>query len=131
MLNKVLLQGRLTADPEPQNTQSGIAVVSFCLACDRNFADKNGNRAADFIPCVAWRKTADFVAKYFSKGQQAIVEGSLQSRRYTDKDGNKRTVYEVVADQVYFCGSKQEKSRTQVDFDIDDFEEIDNSDCPF
>lgn len=110
MLNKVLLQGRLVADPETRHTQNGTAVSSFRLAVDRDFKNQNGEKEADFINIVAWRSTAEFVGKYFEKGQMAIVDGRLQVRDYTDRDGNKRYVTEVVANSVYFAGNKPEQS---------------------
>ena len=109
MLNRIVLMGRLTRDPELRRTQSGTAVASFTLAVDRDFADKaTGNRPTDFIDIVAWRGTAEFVSRYFTKGRMAVVEGRLQSRDWTDKDGNKRTAIEVVADNVYFGDSKRD-----------------------
>lgn len=108
MLNKIFLQGRLVADPELRTTQSGVAVSSFRLAVDRDFRDKStGEKKADFINIVAWRKTGEFVSKFFTKGRMAIVEGKLQIRDYIDRDGNKRTAAEVVADSVYFGDSRQ------------------------
>ena len=99
--------GRLTADPELRTTTSGLSVTSFTVAVDRNY--KSGDeRQTDFINCVAWRATADFVTRYFRKGQMIAVQGSLQVRNYEDKNGNKRTAYDVVADNVSFCGSKSE-----------------------
>lgn len=109
MLNRVILMGRLTRDPELRRTQTGTAVASFSLAVDRDFADKStGNRATDFIDIVAWRNTAEFVSKYFSKGRMAVVEGRLQIRDWQDRDGNKRRTAEVVADNVYFGDSKRD-----------------------
>ncbi len=109
MLNKIFLMGRLTRDPELRRTQTGTAVASFTLAVDRDFKDKNsGERATDFINVVAWRQTGEFVSRYFTKGRMAVVEGRLQMRDWTDKDGNKRTTAEVVADNVYFGDSKKE-----------------------
>lgn len=106
-LNKICIMGRMTADPELKNTPSGTSVVSFTLAVDRNFKDKQtGEKTVDFIPCTAWRQTAEFVSRYFAKGRMAVVEGSLQMRKWTDKDGNKRTSAEVVAENVYFGDSK-------------------------
>lgn len=106
-LNKICIMGRMTADPELKNTQTGTPVVSFTLAVDRNFKDKQtGERTVDFIPCTAWRGTAEFVSRYFNKGRMAVVEGSLQMRKWTDKDGNKRTSAEVVAENVYFGDTK-------------------------
>lgn len=107
MLNSVIIMGRLTADPELRTTTSGLSVTSFTVAVDRNY--KSGDeRQTDFINCVAWRATADFVTRYFRKGQMIAVQGSLQVRNYEDKNGNKRTAYDVVADNVSFCGSKSE-----------------------
>jgi single-strand DNA-binding protein len=109
-MNQVVLMGRLTRDPELRHTQSGIAVASFALAVDRGFAAKDGGeRQTDFIDIVAWRNTAEFVTKYFIKGQMAAVTGRLQIRDYTDKDGNKRKAAEVVADNVYFTESKKSR----------------------
>ena len=111
MLNKIFIMGRLTRDPELRRTQGGTPVASFTLAVDRDFKDSaSGERVADFIDCVAWRHTGEFVSRYFSKGQMAVVEGRLQIRNWTDKDGNKRRSAEVVADQVYFAGSKRDAS---------------------
>ena len=99
--------GRLTRDPELRRTGSGTAVTSFSLACDRDFKSKSGEKDTDFIEVVAWKNTAEFVSKYFSKGRMAVVEGRLQIRDWTDKAGNKRTTAEVVADNVYFADSKR------------------------
>ena len=107
MLNKIVLMGRLTRDPELRRTGSGTAVASFSLAVDRDFKSKDGSeKETDFIDVVAWRSTAEFVSKYFSKGRMAIVEGRLQIRDWTDKAGGKRRTAEVVADNVYFGDSK-------------------------
>ena len=108
MLNKIILAGRLTRDPELRRTGSGTAVTSFNLAVDRDFKDQNGDKETDFIDVVAWRNTAEFVSKYFSKGRMAIVEGRLQIRDWTDKEGNKRRTAEVIAENVYFGDSKHE-----------------------
>lgn len=107
-MNKVILVGRLTADPELRTTQSGIPVCSFTVAVDRQFSSQSGERQADFIPCVAWRKQAEFVSKYFNKGKLIGVDGTLQSRKYEDQQGNKRTAYEVICDNTSFVGSKAE-----------------------
>ena len=108
--NKVILIGNLTADPELKQTQNGISVTSFSIAVSRRFSSKNAENAqqADFINIVAWRQTAEFVCKYFRKGSMIAIEGSLQTRSYEDKDGNKRTAYDVVANNVSFTGSKAE-----------------------
>lgn len=108
MLNKAVIMGRLTRDPEVKKTQSGVSVCSFSVACDRDIVDKgSGERNVDFINVTAWRNTADFVGKYFTKGRMAVVIGRIQVRNYTDKDGNKRTATEIVADSVYFGDSKK------------------------
>lgn len=112
MLNHIVLMGRLTRDPELRRTGSGISVASFTLAVDRDFASKDaresGERETDFIDIVAWRSTADFVSRYFTKGRMAVVTGRLQIRNWTDKEGNKRRSAEVVADNVYFGDSKRD-----------------------
>ena len=109
MLNKIIIMGRLTRDPELRHTQTGTAVASFSLAVDRDFKDKaTGDRTTDFIDVVAWRQTGEFVSRYFTKGRMAVVEGRLQIRDWTDKDGNKRRSAEVVADNVYFGDSKRD-----------------------
>ena len=109
MLNHITIMGRLTRDPELRRTGSGVAVASFSLAVDRDFAPKDGGeRETDFIDCVAWRQTGEFVSKYFTKGRTAVVSGRLQIRSWTDKDGNKRRSAEVVADNVYFGDSKRD-----------------------
>lgn len=109
MLNHIVIMGRLARDPELRRTQSGVPVASFRLAVDRDFKDKNtGERATDWIDVVAWRQTGEFVTRYFSKGRMAVVEGRLQMRDWTDKEGNKRTSAEVVAEHVYFGDSKRE-----------------------
>ena len=108
MLNHIVLMGRLTRDPELRRTGSGLAVASFSLAVDRDFGNREtGERETDFIDIVAWRNTAEFVSKYFTKGRMAVVSGRLQIRNWTDKEGNKRRSAEVVADNVYFGDSKR------------------------
>lgn len=113
MLNKIIIMGRLVREPELRRTQSGNAVTSFTLAVDRDFKSDNGERETDFIDCVAWRSTAEFVEKYFSKGRMAVVSGRLQIRSWTDKDGTKRRSAEIVAESVYFGDSKREDAATQ------------------
>ena len=109
MLNHIVIIGRLTRDPELRRTGSGVAVASFTLAVDRDFAPKDGGeRETDFIDCVAWRQTGEFVSKYFTKGRMAVVSGRLQIRGWTDKDGNKRRSAEIVADNVYFGDSRRD-----------------------
>ena len=109
MLNHITIMGRLTRDPELRRTSSGIAVASFTLAVDRDFGSREGGeRETDFIDCVAWRQTGEFVSKYFAKGRMAVVSGRLQIRNWTDKEGNKRRTAEVVAENVYFGDSKRD-----------------------
>ena len=108
MLNKIFIMGRLTRDPELRRTQSGTAVTSFSLAVDRDFKSQSGEKETDFIDIVAWRSTAEFVSKYFTKGRMAVVEGRLQIRDWTDRDGGKRRSAEVIAENVYFGDSKRE-----------------------
>ncbi len=109
MLNHITIMGRLTRDPELRRTGSGIAVASFTLAVDRDYSPRDGGeRETDFIDCVAWRQTGEFVSKYFTKGRMAVVSGRLQIRSWNDKDGNKRRTAEIVADNVYFGDSKRD-----------------------
>ena len=108
MLNKIFIMGRLTRDPELRRTQSGTPVTSFSLAVDRDFKSQSGEKETDFIDVVAWRSTAEFVSKYFTKGRMAVVEGRLQIRAWQDKDGNNRRSAEVVADNVYFGDSRRD-----------------------
>ena len=108
MLNKIFIMGRLTRDPELRRTQSGTPVTSFSLAVDRDFKSQSGEKETDFIDVVAWRSTAEFVAKYFTKGRMAVVEGRLQIRDWQDRDGNKRRSAEVIADNVYFGDSRRD-----------------------
>lgn len=108
-LNIIVLQGRLVRDPEMRSTQSGVAVASFTLAVDRDFGGKDGGeKQTDFIDCTAWRHTAEFVSKYFTKGRMAVVSGRLQIDNYTDNDGNKRRSAKVIADNIYFGDSKKD-----------------------
>lgn len=109
VLNRIIIQGRMTKDPELRHTRSGAAVASFSLAVDRDFKDKQtGEKATDFIDIVAWRQTAEFVSRFFTKGRMAVVEGRLQIRDWTDRDGGKRRSAEVIADNVYFGDSKRD-----------------------
>ena len=113
MLNHITIMGRLTRDPELRRTGSGIAVASFTVAVDRDFGGRDGGeKETDFIDCVAWRQTGEFVSKYFSKGRMAVVSGRLQIRNWTDKEGNKRRTAEIVADNVYFGDSKRDGDST-------------------
>lgn len=108
MLNQIVLMGRLTRDPELRRTGSGVAVASFTLAVDRDFAAQGAEKETDFVDIVAWRNTAEFVSRFFTKGRMAVVTGRLQIRNWTDKEGNKRRSAEVVADNVYFGDSKRD-----------------------
>lgn len=108
MLNHITLMGCLTRDPVLRRTQSGIAVASFTLACDRDYKSDSGERGVDFVDCTAWRGTAELVDKYFTKGRMAVVEGRLQSRDWTDKDGNKRKSWEVQVGSMYFADSRKD-----------------------
>lgn len=110
MLNHAVLMGRLVADPELRHTPNSIPVTRFTLAVDRNFSSQSGERQTDFIDITAWRKTAEFVSRYFHKGMLVAVQGSIQTRSYTDGKGNKRKAVEVVADQVHFAEPKQENN---------------------
>lgn len=136
MLNKVILMGRLTATPELKKTSSDVSVTAFSLAVQRQFKDRDGNYPTDFLNCVAWRNTAEFICKHFDKGNLISVVGSLQSRNYEDKHGNKRTAFEVVCDEAHFVESKTEKKiapEFQKPADVNGFTEIDvdNDDLPF
>lgn len=110
MLNIIILTGRLVADPTLRYTQSQTPVASFTIACDREFKDENGNKQTDFVEVVAWRNTAEFASKYFSKGRMATVKGRLQIRSWKDKDGNNRKTAEVVAESIYFADSNKQNS---------------------
>ena len=129
MLNICTLMGRLVNDPELRMTGNNVPVASFRIACDRDFKGSNGNKETDFVDIVCWRNTAEFATKFFSKGRMAVVAGRLQMRNWTDKDGNKRTSAEIVADNIYFGDSKREDSGDtsnafsnpiSIDFDEDD-----------
>ena len=133
MLNKIILMGRLTRDPELRRTGRGTAVTSFSLAVDRDFKGQNGEKETDFIDIVAWKNTAEFVSRYFTKGRMAVVEGRLQIRDWTDRDGSKRRTAEVVADNVYFGDSKQSEGNNAPSYSAptknpSDFAEIDEED---
>ena len=108
MLNKVILQGRLGSDPELRTTPSGVEVATVNIAVDRDRKDANGERQTDWVTIVTWRSTAKFLSTYFQKGRMILVEGRLQMRNYTDRDGNKRTAAEVVADNIYFGDSRRD-----------------------
>lgn len=129
MLNKAILMGRLTANPELKTTPQGTAVTSFTLAVERNYS--KDEKQTDFINIVAWRNTAEFICKYFTKGQLVAVEGNIQTKKYTDKDGNKRIAFEILAEQVYFA---EKKTRIDENTTVNSqgFEEIeDDAELPF
>lgn len=122
MLNHITIMGRLTRDPELRRTGSGVAVASFTLAVDRDFSGRDGGeKETDFIDCVDWRQTGEFVSKYFTKGRMAVAEGRLQIRSWTDKDGNKRRTAEVVVENMYFADSKKESSDTGTSYGGDSY----------
>ena len=145
MLNTAILMGRLTADPELRHTPQDVAVTTFALAVDRSYVKQGQDRQTDFINIVAWRATADFVSKYFKKGQLVAVQGSIQQRSYTDKEGVKRYAFEIVADNVYFAEPKRDSAggnaparydappvESFASGDVGDFEEIEaDDDLPF
>ena len=145
MLNNAVIMGRLVAQPELRKTSSDISVTSITVAVDRKFTKQGEERQADFIDVICWRGTAEFVCKYFSKGQMIAVQGYIQTRIYEDKDGNKRKAVEIVADNVSFCGSKNDnaapdQNATAPDYaaavaystaDAEDFKEIPEDDLPF
>lgn len=149
MYNKAIVMGRLTADPELRQTPNGISVTSFSIAVDRPFVAKSGEREVDFLDIVAWRQTAEFICRYFTKGRPILVDGSIQTRQYTDKNGVNRRVWEIVADQVSFTESRSaaqsaasteskepsstpEAPPTYASGSVDDFAEIeDDGDLPF
>lgn len=143
MINSVVIMGRLTYDPELRSTQSGVSVVRFTVACDRSYQKSGEERKADFIDVTAWRQTAEFISRYFHKGSMIAVEGSIQTDNYTDRDGNKRKSFQIVANNVSFCGSKAESgvntehgeqpASGYSSADNSDFEEIvdDDNDLPF
>lgn len=146
MLNCAVLMGRLVADPELRTTNTGVSVTSFTIAVDKNFVRQGEDRQADFIDIVAWRNTAEFVCKYFHKGSMIAVQGSIQTRNYEDKSGNKRKSTEIIADNVSFCGAKSENgggyarpdaapayqpAASFATADEGDFKEISEDDLPF
>ena len=136
MLNKVFLQGRLVADPELRHTQQGTSVASYRLAVDRGYKSKDPNaQNTDFVNIVSWRNTAEFVSRYFTKGRMMLVEGRLQMRDYTDRDGNKRVAAEIVTDSVHFADSRKDGSNNE-DGSLQEsagFDELadDDGDLPF
>lgn len=115
MLNSVIIMGRLTADPDLRTTNSGVSFCRFSVAVDRNFQRQGQERQTDFINCVSWRQQAEFISKYFRKGQMIAIQGQLQQNNFTDQQGNKRSTYEVLVDRANFCGSKAESGAQQGD----------------
>ena len=130
MYNKAILIGRLTAEPELKYTQSGTAVVSFRLAVDRPYKDQSGQRPADFIGVQAWRQTAELVCRHFHKGDPILVEGAIQTRSYEDRQGQNRTVTEVVADRIWFLPGKPKREEPTAP-EPEDFQEVEEDDLPF
>lgn len=133
-MNNVSLIGRLTADPELKTTQSGLSIVRFSVAVDRQYTKQGEERQADFINILAWRQTAEFICKYFSKGQRIALTGRIQTGSYTDKDGIKRYAFDVVADNVEFCEPKRNDNNSRAaDVEVeDDFADLpDDEDLPF
>lgn len=118
-MNICILIGRLTADPELRSTQSGLSVVQFTVAVDRDYQKQGEERQADFVNCVAWRQTAEFISRYFGKGKMIAVEGSIQTRSYEDKHGNKRTAVEVIVNKAHFTGEKQERKIEPDEIDLE------------
>lgn len=140
MLNKIFIMGRLTRDPELRTTNSGTSVASFSLVVDRNYKGADGEKETDFIDCIAWRQTGEFAAKYFAKGRMAVVEGRLQIRPWTDKEGNNRRSAEVIVDNMYFGDSKRDgdtggarPAGGPVNVSANDWQEVDedDGDLPF
>ena len=134
MLNHIVIMGRLTRDPELRRTGTGVAVTSFTVAVDRDFGkNENGEKETDFIDCVAWRQTGEFVSKYFTKGRMIVVDGRLEMRDWTDKEGNKRTTAEVIVDNAYFGDSKRDSdsgySAPAASAPASDFAMLDDSDA--
>ncbi len=130
-INTVALMGRLTADPELRTTNNGTSVISFAVAVDRKYTPSGQERQTDFIDCVAWRSTADFITRYFHKGDLIAIEGEIQTRNYEDKNGNKRKAVEVVVSNVSFCGGKSNTASTEQEkpsIDVNDFDEADEYD---
>lgn len=132
-LNHIIIMGRLTKDPEIRYTQSQTPVASFTLACDRDYQQSGSERQTDFVSCIAWRQTAEFVSKYFTKGSMTIVSGRLQIRDWTDREGNKRKSAEIVADNIYFGEAKRRDDAPLADTSTTSFQELtdDDGELPF
>ena len=130
-MNSVNLLGRITADIELKTTQNGVSVTSFTLAVDRTYTPKGQDRQTDFIQCVAWRNTAEFITRYFHKGQRMAVQGELQQRSYTANDGSKRSVYEVVVDNAFFCERKSGEASPQMTAAMQSADIVPDEELPF
>lgn len=130
-MNKLILMGRLTENPELKTTQNGVSVTAFTLAVDRNYTGKGQEKKTDFVKCVAWRNTADFITKYFTKGKLMAVESELQSRTYENSEGRKVTVWEAIVSQAFFCGDKKENSQNDTGVYFDETAEDDEYGLPF
>lgn len=126
MLNQAILIGRLVNSPELKTTQAGTSVTTFTVAVDRRYVKRGTERETDFIDIVAWRQTAEFITKYFSKGSMIAIQGTIQTRTYTDKNGNKRKAVEVVAENVSFCGDRKESTAEKIDIDDEEIEILDD-----
>lgn len=130
-MNKLILMGRLCENPELKKTQSGVSVTSFTLAVDRSYTAKGQEKKTDFVHCVAWRNTADFITKYFTKGKLMAAESELQSRTYENSEGRKITVWEAIVSQAYFCGDKKEDLQNDTSVYFDETDEADDEGLPF
>ncbi len=124
MLNRVILMGRLTAEPDYRTTQSGVSLARFTLAVDRDYSGQNNERQTDFLDIVVWRQKADFVSRYFHKGQLVAVQGSIQVSSYTDREGNKRRSWDIVADQVYFAEGKRDGASQGGNYDYSRYDHM-------
>jgi len=142
MLNKIVIQGRLTKDLTPRSMPNGKSTVGFSIACDRDYKDDNGDRVTDFVDCVAFGPTADFLCRYFGKGKMVLLEGRIQSRKFTNKDGIEKNVHEIYAEKVHFCDNKKDSDALAQKNDsfakreiekaaMDDMVNIDLNDIPF
>ena len=136
MLNRIVVQGRLTKDPVARAMPNGKSTVGFAVACERDYRREDGGRTTDFIDCVAFDSTADFLCRYFTKGKMVLVEGRLQQREFTGKDGEKKHVHEIYAEKIHFCDTKKDDggsgvSRKEEQQNLDDMRNIDPDDIPF
>lgn len=129
-MNRIIMMGRLTADPQVKTTNSGVSVLAFSVAVDRDYTPKGAEKQTDFINCVAWRQTADFIDRHFTKGQMIALEGALQGRIYEDKNGVKRTAWEVIVDRVHFCGGRNEGAKESTN-GVDIVPNAEDEDLPF